>query len=89
MPSHLHTKYIPELYAQYEQDIKDAVQGKDIYIDETTDAFGRCAFAILLQSVDEWPVVADLAFLDKINFTTVSQAVISCVNNSGVDFSNV
>lgn len=53
VPSHLHTKYLPELYAQYEQDIKDAVQGKDIYIDETTDAFGRCAFAILLQSVDE------------------------------------
>ncbi|KAK6309836.1 hypothetical protein J4Q44_G00197170 [Coregonus suidteri] len=91
VPSHLRTEYLPGLYPQYKQDIKDAVEGKDIYVilDETTDAFGRCALAILLQPVDKRPVVADLAFLDRVNFTTVSQAVISCLNNNGVDFNNV
>ncbi|CAB1328790.1 unnamed protein product, partial [Coregonus sp. 'balchen'] len=91
VPSHLRTEYLPGLYPQYKQDIKDAVEGKDIYVilDETTDAFGRCALAILLQPVDKRPVVADLAFLDRVNFTTVSQAVISSLNNNGVDFNNV
>ncbi|CAB1316474.1 unnamed protein product [Coregonus sp. 'balchen'] len=88
---HLRTEYLPELYPQYEQDIKDAVDRKDIYVilDETTDAFDRCALAILLQPVGERPVEADLAFLDKDNFTTMSQGVISCLNNNGVDFNNV
>ncbi|XP_046879422.1 uncharacterized protein LOC124469923 [Hypomesus transpacificus] len=90
-PSHLRTEDLPELYPQYEQDIKDAVAGKDIYIvlDETTDACGRCALAILLQPVGERAVVADLAFFEKVNFTTVSQAVISCLNNFAVDFNRV
>ncbi|CAB1336903.1 unnamed protein product, partial [Coregonus sp. 'balchen'] len=91
VPSHLCTEYLPKIYPQYEQDIKDAVEGKDIYVilDETTDSFERCALAILLQPVGDRPVVADLAFLDKVSFTTVSQAVISCLNNNGVDFNNV
>ncbi|KAJ8333625.1 hypothetical protein SKAU_G00416330 [Synaphobranchus kaupii] len=65
-------EYLPELFPQYEQDIKDAVVGKDIYVlvDETTDACGRCVLAILLQPVGKQPVVADLAFLEKVNFTT-------------------
>ncbi|KAJ8359049.1 hypothetical protein SKAU_G00155740 [Synaphobranchus kaupii] len=80
--SHLHTEYLPELFPQYKQDIKDAVAGKDIYVlvDETTDACGRCVLAILLQPVGKRPVVADQAFLEKINFTTVLPEVLVDLN---------
>ncbi|KAJ8353378.1 hypothetical protein SKAU_G00209450 [Synaphobranchus kaupii] len=40
---HLRSDYLPELFPQYLQDIKEAVQGQAVYIivDETTDACGR------------------------------------------------
>lgn len=90
-PSHLRTDYLPELFPHYIQDIKDAVQGKDLYVilDETTDACGRSALAIMLQPVGDRPVLADLVFLERVNFTTVSQALIRCLSNNLVDFNNV
>ncbi|RXN06484.1 CGG triplet repeat-binding 1 [Labeo rohita] len=35
------------------------------------------------------PVAADLIFLDRVNFSTVSQAVISCLNTNNINFNDV
>ncbi len=35
------------------------------------------------------PVAADLIFLDCVNFSTVSQAVISCLNSNNANFNDV
>ena len=90
-PSHLRSDYLPELFPQYVEDIKGAVGGKAIYVllDETTDACGRCVLGILLQPVAETPMAADIVFLERVNFNTVSQAVISCLNSYHVDFDDV
>lgn len=90
-PSHLRSDYLPHLFPQYLEDIKQAVNGSPVYViaDETTDACGRCALAILLQPVGKPPVAADLVFLDRVNFSTVSQAVISCLNSNNIDFNDV
>ncbi len=73
------------------EDIKQAVHGSPVYViaDETTDASGRCVLAILLQPVGKPPVAADLIVLDRVNFSTVSQAVISCLNSNNVNFNDV
>ncbi len=60
-----------------------------IIADETTDACGRCVLAILLQPVGKPPVAADLIVLDRVNFSTVSQAVISCLNSNNANFNDV
>lgn len=90
-PSHLRSDYLPELFPQYVEDIKRAVEGKAVYVllDETTDACGRCVLAILLQPVGRPPLAADIVFIDRVNFNTVSQAVISCLNSYNINFSDV
>lgn len=90
-PSHLRSDYLPELFPQYVEDIKRAVEGQAIYVvsDETTDACGRCVLAIILQPVGKPPLAADLVFLERVNFSTVSQAVISCLNCYNIKFSDV
>ncbi|XP_042261208.1 uncharacterized protein LOC121892296 [Thunnus maccoyii] len=90
-PSHLQSDYLPELFPQYVEDIQRAVKGKAVYVilDETTDACGHCVLAILLQSVGRPPLAADLVFLERVNFTTVSQAVITCLNTYNINFSDV
>ncbi len=90
-PSHLRSDYLPQLFPQYLEDIKQAVHGSTVYViaDETIDACGRCVLAILLQPVGKPPVAADLIFLDRVNFSTVSQAVISCLNSNNVNFNDV
>ncbi|RXN07774.1 H-2 class II histocompatibility E-S beta chain-like protein [Labeo rohita] len=35
------------------------------------------------------PVAADLIFLDRVNFSTVSQAVISCLNTNNINFNDI
>ena len=90
-PSHLRSDYLPELFPQYVEDIKGAVEGKAVYVllDETTDACGRCVLGILLQPVGEPPLAADIVFLERVNFNTVSQAVISCLNSYNINFDDV
>ena len=66
-PSHLRSDYLPELFPQYVESIKGAVEGKAIYVllDETTDACGRCVLGILLQPVAEPAMAADVVFLES------------------------
>ncbi len=73
------------------EDIKQAVHGSPVYViaDETSDTCGRCVLAILLQPVGKPPVAADLIVLDRVNFSTVSQAVISCLNSNNANFNDV
>ncbi len=73
------------------EDIKQAVHGSPVYViaDETTDACGHCVLAILLQPVGKPPVATDLIFLDRVNFSTVSQAVIFCLNSNNINFNDI
>ena len=61
------TEYLAELYLPYTRKIKDVLKGQDFYVilDETTDTRVRCALVILLQPVEERPIMADWTFLDK------------------------
>lgn len=90
-PSHLRSDYLPQLFPQDFEAIKQAVHGSPVYViaDETTDACGCCVLAILLQPVNKSPVAADQIFLNRVNFSTVSQAVISCLNSKNINFNDV
>ncbi len=57
-----------------------------IVLDEITNACGCCVLAILLQPVGKPPLAADLVFHEKVNFTTVSQAVIATLNTTKINF---
>lgn len=95
--SQLREKYVPELYQQETQTLKNNLEQKPVAVifDETPDPQGRCVLNILLA-----PLVldangklnsflADTVFLKTVDHKTVSQSVVRTLQEYGVANENV
>ena len=91
------TLTIEEEAKEYLKKIKTSLTGKPLYIalDETTDALGRAMTVILIGDLEQdvtKPYLVDMVDIETPNYSTVQQAVISCLHKllgEELNFENV
>ncbi|MGH0117748.1 UNVERIFIED_CONTAM: hypothetical protein FKN15_039044, partial [Acipenser sinensis] len=99
----LRCKYLPKAAEYHEQEIMELVKQSgclSVVTDESTDAPDRYGLHIVfvLQDLhgEHAPdvlelnaVLADTLYLQAVNYNTISQAIVKCLNNFDVDFDDV
>ena len=99
MSQHLLSDYQPKVYELLKNDLFIKVSSPltiAIVIDEASDAQDRFVLHILFIPQITKPTQSklevlsvDLIYLDHVNSTTVSQAIVQCLNKYHIDFNNV
>uniref|UniRef100_H3AFC8 HAT C-terminal dimerisation domain-containing protein n=1 Tax=Latimeria chalumnae TaxID=7897 RepID=H3AFC8_LATCH len=94
----LRRKYLPKVAKCHKQEIMELVN-LSVVTDESTDAQDQYVLHILfvLQGLNDEDasdsemktILTDTMYLQTVNYTTISQAIVKCLNNFGVDFNNI
>uniref|UniRef100_H3ANF8 HAT C-terminal dimerisation domain-containing protein n=1 Tax=Latimeria chalumnae TaxID=7897 RepID=H3ANF8_LATCH len=94
----LRCEYLPKVAECHKQEIMELVN-LSVVTDESTDAQDQYVLHILfvLQGLNDEDasdsklkaVLADIMYLQAVNYNTISQAIVKCLNNVGVDFNNI
>uniref|UniRef100_H3A8A2 HAT C-terminal dimerisation domain-containing protein n=1 Tax=Latimeria chalumnae TaxID=7897 RepID=H3A8A2_LATCH len=92
----LRQDYLPKIFATHFEDIKSLLNSCEsfaIISDESTDEQDSYVLHVLfaedVQTGKLTTILADCVYLDAVNYTTVSQAIIKTISKYGADFDKV
>ncbi|KAK6298838.1 hypothetical protein J4Q44_G00303480 [Coregonus suidteri] len=82
-------KYLGDVYLKVKEELKQHLAGKLVaaIFDETPDVEGRCVLNILIAPLEKdtsgriLAYLAETVFLEQCNHSTVSMAVVKCLQN--------
>ncbi|CAF1026299.1 unnamed protein product [Brachionus calyciflorus] len=88
-------RLLPKVYEEEYAHLKNFFNQAKVAIicDETTDSMGRSVFQVLLKKLDfntdPNPKLIDTCFLETVDYSTISRAVVNALIKINVDFNNV
>lgn len=93
----LQEKYLGDVYLQEKETLKTNLTKKPVAVicDETPDVEGRCVLNILIAPLEKdesgriLAYLADTVFLEQCNHSTVSMAVVKCLQEYSIDNEDV
>lgn len=93
----LQERYLGDVYQQVKESLKINFSKKPVAVifDETPDVEGRCILNILIAPLEKdesgriLAYLADTVFLDQCNHSTVSMAVVKCLQEYNIDNKDV